>query len=279
MSDKKVWFVTGCSTGFGRCLTEELLINNHQVVATARNISTLDDLAKKYPHQLFAVKLDVTSAEDIKLSVNSAIEKFGRIDVLVNNAGYGMIGALEESDDDEIKRIFDTNVFGLMNMTKAVLPLMRKQKSGHILNLSSVAGFVSTPGFGIYNATKFAVEGLTEALAGEVAGFGIKVTLIEPGPFRTDFANRSLSRATEMSEYNESMKNTRQYIKDADGNQAGDPVRGAKAMIALVELENPPVRIPFGKITMDRINLKINNFQKDLIQYEKMIIETDFPKI
>jgi NADP-dependent 3-hydroxy acid dehydrogenase YdfG len=235
MSDNKVWFVTGCSTGFGRCLTEELLKSHHQVVATARNISSLDDLVKKYPQQIFAVKLDVTNIDDIKAGVAAALERFGRIDVLVNNAGYGMIGALEESDEKEIKRIFDTNVFGLMNMTKAVLPLMRKQKSGRILNLSSVAGFVSTPGFGIY-------------------------------------------RAHEMPEYNESMKSTRQYIKDADGNQAGDPVRGAKAMMELVELENPPVRIPFGKIAVDRIKVKISNFQKDLSLYEKMILETDFPK-
>ena len=278
MSDKKIWFITGCSSGFGRCLTEELLKNGNSVIATARNVKSLDDLFEQYPRHILPLELDVTSTENIKTAIHSAMEKFGRIDVLVNNAGYGMIGALEETDDKEIMRIFDTNVFGLINVTKAMLPFMRAQKSGHILNLSSVAGFAATPGFGIYNATKFAVEGLSEALAGEVRVFGIKVTIIEPGPFRTDFANRSLSRAAEMSEYNESMKNTRQYIKDADGNQAGDPVRGAKAMIDLVEMENPPVRIPFGKIAMDRINVKINNFQKDMKTHEKMILETDFPK-
>jgi NADP-dependent 3-hydroxy acid dehydrogenase YdfG len=278
MSDKKIWFITGCSSGFGRCLVEELLKTDHSVIATARDTKTLSELVEKYPKKILALKLDVTDPKNIKEALATSLEKFGRIDVLVNNAGYGMIGALEESDDAEIKRIFDTNVFGLMNVTKTLLPFMRKQKSGHIINISSVAGFTATPGFGIYNATKFAVEGLSEALAGEVGVFGIKVTIIEPGPFRTDFANRSLSRAKEMPEYDESMKNTRQYIKDADGNQAGDPVRGAKAMMALVEMQNPPVRIPFGKIAMDRIKVKINNFQNDMEKHQKMILETDFPK-
>lgn len=234
MFEKKVWFITGCSTGFGRCLTEELLKANQVVVATARNPKSLEDLVLKYPDQIFPLKLDVTNMNEIENAVKSAFAKYGKIDVLVNNAGYGIIGAIEEVSEAETKRIFDTNVFGLIEVTKTILPYMRKQKSGHILNISSVAGFTSTPGFGIYNATKFAVEGLSEALAGEVSAFGIKVIIIEPGPFKTDFANRSLGHATEILDYAESMKNARLYAKNIDGKQPGDPRKGAQAMIELV---------------------------------------------
>ena len=277
MSEKKVWFITGCSTGFGRCLTEELLITEHKVVATARDPKTLNDLLIKYPDQLLTLALDVTDAKSIKKAVDSAIEKFSRIDVLVNNAGYGIVGAIEEASVSDIQRIFDTNVFGLIEMTKAILPLMRKQRSGNILNISSVAGFASLPGFGIYNSTKYAVEGLSEALYSEVAPFGIKVTIIEPGPFRTDFANRSLARAKEMQEYDEVLNTMRLYTKNIDGKQPGDPIRASKAMIELVAMESPPLRIPFGKMAVERINLKINNFVKDMKHFEKLIKETDFP--
>ncbi|MBC7428679.1 MAG: SDR family NAD(P)-dependent oxidoreductase [Bacteriovorax sp.] len=277
MSDNKIWFITGCSTGFGRSLTEELLKTNHRVVATARDPKTLDDLLKKYPDQLLTLALDVTKKNDIERAVKSAVDKFSRIDVLVNNAGYGIVGAVEEASVEDIKRIFNTNVFGLIEMTKSVLPVMRKQKSGNILNISSVAGFASLPGFGIYNSTKYAVEGMSEALYSEVSPFGIKVTIIEPGPFRTDFANRSLARTGEMSEYDDVLKTMRQYTNNIDGKQPGDPVRGAKAMMELVAMTNPPLRIPFGQMAVDRIQLKINNFTKDMKTFEKLIKETDFP--
>lgn len=275
----KVWLITGCSTGFGRCLVEEVLKHGDRVIATARKVETIQDLVKNYPDQAIALSLDVTKKDQITSAVKKAIEAFGRIDVLVNNAGYGLIGALEEVSEEEISRIFNTNVFGLMEMTKAVLPLMREKKSGHILNLSSVAGFCSTPGFGIYNATKYAVEGLSEALAGEVSSFGIKVTIIEPGPFKTDFASRSLVTAPEHPAYGEAMKLTREYIKKVNGNQPGDPVRASRAMIDLVNHPNPPLRIPFGKVALDRINLKMKNFSSDLRDWEKTILETDFPTI
>lgn len=273
----KVWLVTGCSTGLGRNLVEEILKKGDKAIATARKVETIQDLVREYPGQVIAMSLDVTKKDQINLALKKGLEAFGRIDVLVNNAGYGIIGALEEVESSEVARIFDTNVFGLIEMTKAILPQMRQQKSGHILNISSVAGFSATPGFGIYNATKFAVEGLSEALAGEVASFGIKVTIIEPGPFRTDFANRSLAVSKAMPAYDEAMKATRLYIKNADGNQAGDPVRAAKAMIAIVNDAHPPVRIPFGKIALERINLKMKNFSEDLKKWNKTIIETDFP--
>ena len=278
MSDKKVWFITGCSSGFGRCLTEELLKKHQIVVATARNPKTLDDLLKQYPDQLLTLTLDVTKKSEIYNAVMAAMSKFGRIDVLVNNAGYGIVGALEEASESDIKRIFDTNVFGLIEVTQAILPIMRKQKSGNILNISSVAGFASLPGFGIYNSTKFAVEGLSEALYSEVLSFGIKVTIIEPGPFRTDFANRSLARTSEMSEYDQVLSMMRQYTNNIDGKQPGDPVRAAKAMMTIVEMKNPPLRIPFGKMAVDRIMQKINSFTKDMKIHEKLIKETDFPE-
>ncbi|MBC7540004.1 MAG: SDR family NAD(P)-dependent oxidoreductase [Bacteriovorax sp.] len=274
---EKVWLITGCSTGFGRCLVEEVLKHGDKVIATARKVETIQDLVKNYPDQAIAVSLDVTKKDQIESAVLKAIEVFGRIDVLVNNAGYGLIGALEEVSSSDITRIFDTNVFGLIEMTKAVLPIMRTTGHGHILNISSVAGFTSTPGFGIYNATKYAVEGLSEALAGEVSSFGIKVTIIEPGPFKTDFANRSLVAAQPHPAYESAMRSTREYIQKVDGNQPGDPVRASKAMIELVNQRNPPLRIPFGKIALERINLKMKTFSDDLKIWEKTILETDFP--
>lgn len=273
---KKVWFITGASTGFGRALAEELLKRNYIVVLTARKPETVMDLCQKYPESTQVIKLDVTCASDIVHSVDSAISKWGKIDVLVNNAGYGIVGAVEEVSESEMLRVFNTNVFGLINLTKAVLPHMRKARSGHIINLSSIAGLVSTPGFGIYNATKFAVEGMSEALAQEVKCFGIKVTIIEPGPFRTDFANRSLAVMPEMPEYDEAMIVTRNYIQKVDGNQPGDPVKGAKLMIKLTEIDNPPLRIPLGKMALDRWNGKLEVFSRDLKEWHQEIINCDF---
>lgn len=273
---RKVWFITGASTGFGRALAEELLKNDYNVVLTARNPETVMDLCHKYPESTQAIKLDVTCASDIVHSVDSAMSKWGKIDVLVNNAGYGIVGAVEEVSESEMLRVFNTNVFGLINLTKAVLPHMRKARSGHIINLSSIAGLVSTPGFGIYNATKFAVEGMSEALAQEVKCFGIKVTIIEPGPFRTDFANRSLAVMPEMPEYDEAMIVTRNYIQKVDGNQPGDPVKGAKLMIKLTEIDNPPLRIPLGKMALDRWNGKLTQFNSDLKNWHNEIVNCDY---
>ena len=186
---KKVWLITGCSKGFGRILVEQLLDRtDDSIVATARNLSSIEHFSKTHPDRVLSTQLDVTKEEDIKKTVDAAMKSFHRIDVLVNNAGYGLAGALEECSMDEIRKIFETNVFGPMAMTKAVLPYMRHQKSGYILNISSIAGLIGAAGLSLYNSTKFAVEGLSEGLAQELADFNIKVTLIEPGPFRTDFA-------------------------------------------------------------------------------------------
>lgn len=274
---QNVWLVTGCSTGFGRCLAEELLRNNCQVMMTVRDLSTVDDLVSKYPNSARSIKCDVTNNNEILETITKTLEAFDRIDFLVNNAGYGILGVLEEVSEIEIHKIFNTNVFGLLNFTKAVLPQMRKQKSGHIFNISSVAGLVSMPGFGIYNASKYAVEGASEALADEVKSFGIKVSIIEPGPFRTDFANRSLKVMPEMKEYDEANIITRGYTRRVDGNQPGDPVRAAKAIIAISQMTNPPLRLPFGKMAVERIKGKMESFNNDLVSFEKLILETDYP--
>ena len=194
-NNKKVWFITGSSTGFGRILAEAVLKHGDRVIATARKPEQLDELISMYPETSKAVRLDVTKPKEIKAAVDEAIKTFGEIDVLVNNAGYGLIGALEEVSDDQIRRNFDTIFSGAVRLMRAVLPIMRKQKSGHILNMSAIAGFANEIGFSIYGGAKFALEGVSEALQGEVSPLGIKVTIVEPGPFRTDFIGRSLDRA------------------------------------------------------------------------------------
>jgi NADP-dependent 3-hydroxy acid dehydrogenase YdfG len=196
----RVWFITGCSSGFGRLLAEEVLKAGDKVVATARNIATIADLEKKYPETARALSLDVTHADQIKTAVEQALEHFGHIDVLVNNAGYGLVAAIEEAKDEDIRREIDTNVYGVVNVTRALLPHLRVRKSGHVINLSSIAGIIATPGLGYYNLTKFAVEGFSEALSLELAPLGIKVTLIEPGPFRTEFLSGSLVESGEQIE-------------------------------------------------------------------------------
>ncbi|MBP7939928.1 MAG: SDR family NAD(P)-dependent oxidoreductase, partial [Sediminibacterium sp.] len=192
---KKVWFITGCSTGFGRALALEVLAKGASVVVTARNINDIQDIVEKYPSNSIAVKLDVTIKEDITNAVQQTMDRFGQIDVLVNNAGIGYFASIEESEEAEIRKMFEINVFGLAHMTQAVLPIMRHQKSGHILNIASIGGLRSFPGVGFYNATKYAVDGLSEALYKEVNPLGIKVTIIAPSGFRTDWAGRSAKEA------------------------------------------------------------------------------------
>jgi NADP-dependent 3-hydroxy acid dehydrogenase YdfG len=277
----KVWFITGCSKGFGLAITEELLKSSDaRIVATARNPSTLGELQKQYPDRLLALKLDVTKQSDIEQAVQEAVNKFKRIDVLVNNAGYGLLGALEECSMPDIRQLYDTNVFGLMAMTKAVLPVMRAQMSGHIFNFSSISGLMSNSGWGLYSSTKFAVEGLSESLHGEVANFGIKVTIIEPGPFRTDFANSSsIHLAPALAAYENSPVNKmREYIKDIEGTQKGDPVKAAKIVVQIAEMQDPPLRMLLGNTAYDRILVKLEAFIADVKKNEKTSRSADFDK-
>ncbi|MBD1822928.1 SDR family NAD(P)-dependent oxidoreductase [Cyanobacteria bacterium FACHB-DQ100] len=274
---QKVWFITGSSTGFGRSLTEAVLQHGDRVIATARKPEQLDELVQAYPHTAKAVRLDVTNPQEIDDAIQAAINAFGRIDVVVNNAGYGSIGAIEEISNEAIQRQFETNVFGVLNVTRAVLPILRQQQSGHILNLSSVGGFVAFGATGIYCATKFAVEALSEALSKEVAEMGIKVTIIEPGAFRTDFNGRSLAKPDQlMDEYKSVSGGFLQWLEEMDGKQPGDPDKAAAAMIQVVESDNPPLRLALGADAVSVIEEKLKSMQAELDAWREVSINTAF---
>lgn len=276
-NNTKVWFITGSSTGFGRSLTSSVLKHGDRVVATARKPEQLGDLIDQYPETATSVRLDVTNPQEVRDAVNSALDTFGRIDVLVNNAGYGAIGAIEEVSDDAIRRQFDTNIFGALNVTRAVLPTLRKQRSGHILNISSVGGFVAFGATGIYCATKFALEGLSEALAKEVAPLGIKVTIVEPGAFRTDFNGRGLSVPDQLiDDYASTSGAFLQWMKEMDGKQPGDPDKAAQAMIQVVESDNPPLRLALGADAVGAIDEKLKSFKEELDAWRQVSVNTAF---
>ena len=274
----RTWFITGASTGFGRMLAEEVLKSGGKVIATARNLGKVADLEAKYPRAAKALTLDVTDAGQVDSAVTQAFAQFGQVDVLVNNAGYGVAGAIEEVSEAEFMPMFETNVFGLLQVTRAFLPHLRKQRSGHILNLSSIGGVVAGPGIGFYNATKFAVEGISEALAAEVAPLGIRVTIIEPGPFRTDFLGRSgVVAKTRLADYDSTAGNMRQYFAENDGKQKGDPLRAVQAMIQVVESPNPPLRLLLGASAVQRLRTKLDNWKEEIAAWEKVTVGADFP--
>ena len=273
-----VWFITGCSTGFGRELAALLLSQGYRVVATARDPSKLTGLTAGHEGNALALPLDVTDEAAIADAVRQAEGKFGRIDVLVNNAGYGYLAAIEEGEDAAVRAMFDTNVFGLVAMTKAVLPGMRARKSGHILNLSSIGGLVSFPATGYYHATKFAVEGLSGSLALEVAPLGIKVILVEPGPFRTDFAGRSIGMSrTEIADYAETAGVRRKQTAERSGKQQGDPVRAAQAMIDVVASSNPPLHLLLGAPALDLARKGLAAKAANFDAWEKTTVGADYP--
>jgi NAD(P)-dependent dehydrogenase (short-subunit alcohol dehydrogenase family) len=273
----RVWFITGASRGFGALIAEAALAAGDAVVATARDPAAVT--ARLGSHErLLATRLDVTSEAEAHAAAGQAVKKFGRIDILVNNAGYGLLGAIEEASAAETSKLFATNVFGLLGVTRAVLPHMRRQRSGHIINVSSVGGYTGYPGWGVYGATKFAVEGITEALAGEVAPLGIKVTVVEPGFFRTDFLDEtSLSRtAQHIEDYSESVGKTRSLAADFNHAQRGDPRKLATAFIALANAKNPPLRLPLGSDTVARIEAKNAFVAEELAAWRHVATSTDF---
>lgn len=273
----RVWFITGASRGFGALIAEAALAAGDAVVATARDPATVT--ARLGSHErLLATRLDVTSEAEAHEAAGQAVKKFGRIDILVNNAGYGLLGAIEEASAAETTKLFATNVFGLLGVTRAVLPHMRRQRDGHIINVSSVGGYTGYPGWGVYGATKFAVEGITEALAGEVAPLGIKVTVVEPGFFRTDFLDEtSLSRtAQHIEDYSESVGKTRSLAADFNHAQRGDPRKLATAFIALANAKNPPLRLPLGSDTVARIEAKNAFVAEELAAWRDVATSTDF---
>lgn len=275
----RTWFITGASTGFGRHLAEEVLKAGGNAIATARNLDHVADFEQRYPGKAKALKLDVTNQAEVDSAVTLAIAHFGQVDVLVNNAGYGVAGAIEEVSEAEFMPMFETNVFGLLSVTRAFLPHLRAQRSGHILNLSSIGGLVSTPGMGYYNATKFAVEGLSEALAGELAPLGIHVTIVEPGPFRTDFLGRSgVVAAQQIEDYEATAGNMRRYFTEQDGKQKGDPIRAVHAMMQVVESPNPPLRLILGSIALQRLHTKLDTLQKEIAEWRSVTEGADFPE-
>lgn len=276
---QKVWLITGCSTGFGRSLALAVLTKGDFVAVGARNTNDISDIINQFPDQAIQLKLDVTVPEQINQAVVTTMSRFQKIDVLVNNAGIGYFGAVEESEDAEIRRMFDINVFGLGDMIKAVLPHMRKQRSGHILNISSIGGLRSFPAVGYYNATKYAVDGLSEALQKEVAPLGIKVTIIAPSGFRTDWAGRSASSTKiQIEDYKETAGKNIADIRKASGNQPGDPDRAAAAMIQVVESENPPLRLLLGAGALKGARIKLEELQNNFENWASLTTWADAPK-
>ncbi len=251
---KRVWFITGASRGLGALMAKAALADGNAVVAAGRNVGAIVERVGESP-ALLPVALDVTNEAQAKAAVEAALAKFGRIDVLVNNAGFGLLAAVEESSDADVRRMYDTNVFGLLNVTRAVLPVMRKQRSGHVMNLSSIGGYRAAAGFGVYSSTKFAVEGITEALHAELKPLGIHATVVEPGYFRTDFldATSLLVGKEIIDDYDETSGNVRRFAVGMNHNQPGDPEKLATALVTLADAQTPPLRLPLGTDTLKAI--------------------------
>ena len=274
---ERVWFITGASTGFGRELAKQLLASGARVVATARKPEQLAELKSQYPDTAFILPLDVREQAAVDSAVKAALDRFGGVDVLVNNAGYGVSGAIEEVSEAEFMPMFETNVFGLLRVTRALLPQFRERKSGNIVNLSSIGGLIGTPGVGYYNASKFAVNGLSEALAGEMAPLGVHVTVVEPGPFRTDFLGRSATVAAhQIEDYKQSAGKSREYFETQAGKQAGDPIKAVKAIIAAVEAPEPPRHLVLGKQAYDRMEARLELWKTDLTAWKDTSLGADY---
>jgi len=272
----KVWFITGSSRGLGRALTEAVLEAGHQVVATARRPEQLTDLVKTHGDNIRTAKLDVTSPEEAESAVAAAINAFGRIDVVVNNAGYGFIGAFEEMSTGEFKGQIDTNFWGVVYVTRAVLPILRRQGFGHIIQVTSTGGRGAVPGLSGYHAAKFAVEGFSEALAQEIKPLGLKVTIVEPGGFRTDWAGASLSYALPTEAYTPSVGVMRGHIERMDGQQPGDPRKGAAAILKIAEVAEPPLRLPLGNAAMAFLRHGYRTSAEELERWSDITQSTDF---
>jgi NAD(P)-dependent dehydrogenase (short-subunit alcohol dehydrogenase family) len=278
MSTQKTWFITGASKGFGFEIAAGVLAAGDKVVATVRNQpAQLIGALNNHP-DLLVVVMDVSDETLVRKAVDQAIGQFGRIDVLVNNAGYGLLSGVEEASDAEVRKQYDTNVFGVLNVTRAVLPYMRRQASGHVINISSLFGFGSIPGWGVYGSTKFAIEGITEALAIEVKPLGIHVTAVEPGLFRTNFldAGSFFASSNVIDAYKDTVGPMRSGAGQLDGKQPGDPKKLAHALLKLVNSENPPVHLPLGKDALALYRDKTARLEKELAEWKDTIVSTDF---
>ncbi|MEY4938788.1 MAG: 3-oxoacyl-[acyl-carrier-protein] reductase FabG [Verrucomicrobiota bacterium] len=277
INDTPVWLITGCSSGLGRALATRALARGHRLIATARDPETLVELVAMAPDRCRALALDVADARQVVSVVAQAGQAFGRLDVVVNNAGYGLIGAVEECDEAQIARNFETNFFGAMRVIRAALPILRAQRRGHFVNISAAAVIANYPGFSIYGATKWALEGFSESLAAEVRPLGLKVTIVQPGPFRTDFIARSLERATgQIADYDPSSGKFRRFLETMAGRQPGDPMKAADAIIAAVALENPPLRLVLGKYAIDKTRRKLAAAARELEAGYAAGLATDF---
>ncbi|MGH8782530.1 oxidoreductase [Paraburkholderia sp.] len=274
-----VWLITGCSTGFGRELAKLVLARGWRAVVTARDVSKVEDIVKGHEDQALALPLDVTNRDQIAQVVAQTTARFGRIDALVNNAGYGYLAAIEEGEDDAVRDMFETNVFGLVDMTKAVLPTMRAQKGGFIVNLSSIGGITSFAATGYYHGTKYALEGISESLALEVKPLGIDVLIVEPGPFRTNFAGSSIKQsAVRIADYDATAGERRKQTEARSGNQAGDPVRAAQAIIDASLSDTPPLRLLLGKMALEVARKKLDLLRHDFDTQEATTIGADYPQ-
>jgi short-subunit dehydrogenase len=268
---QKIWFITGISSGLGKALAQSVIENGDFVIGTFRSQIQADAFNNLHKDEAFALTLDITKPNEIDKAFKIITDRFGKVDVLVNNAGFGFAGAIEETSTAETREIFEANFFGSLQLTQTFLPLFRQQKSGHIIQISSHGGFKAFPGFGIYNASKFALEGFSEALAIEVAPLGIKLTIVEPGPFRTNFAGSSFKQAkTIIDDYNSTAGAFRERMKQVDGKQEGDPIKAAQAIIDITKLDTPPLRLPLGKIAIISLNAKLDSVQKDINNFKEI---------
>jgi NAD(P)-dependent dehydrogenase (short-subunit alcohol dehydrogenase family) len=272
------WLITGCSTGFGREIARAALGAGHSVVVTARRADAVQDLVDEFGDRAVAVALDVTNATQIAAAVSAADEAFGGIDVLVNNAGHGYLSAVEEGEDAEVRKLFDVNYFGAVDMIKAVLPAMRARGSGHIINISSMTGLVANPPNAYYSSTKFALEAVTEALAAEVGPLGIKVVAIQPGAFRTDWASRSMKEsAAPIADYTD-VATRKDLIKQFADHLPGDPKKVAEAVLMVAELDEPPLRLLLGRDVLKAMRDKIAALSASIDEWESVTRDVNFPK-
>jgi NAD(P)-dependent dehydrogenase (short-subunit alcohol dehydrogenase family) len=276
MEQKKVWFVTGASKGFGLAIVKQLLAQGASVAATTRNVNELTKAVGSNDHFL-PLSVNLTSEESVADAIKATVDKFGHLDVVVNNAGYGLVGALEELTDEEGRANFNVNVFGLLNVVRKALPYMRQQGSGNIINISSIGGLVGTfPGFGIYCATKFAVNGLSEALYEEVKRFGIHVTVVSPGYFRTNFlaSDSLITPKNIINEYQEVRDSQQMHQEGLNGNQPGDPEKGAAAIIRLANEKNPPLHLFLGQDAYDRASEKLATLKREMEDWKALTVST-----
>lgn len=278
-NESPVWLITGCSTGIGREIARAALEGGERVAVTARNPASVEDLVAAYPGRAIALALDVNDQSQIDAAVRDTEAVFGRVDVLVNNAGYGYVSAIEEGVDDDVRRMFDTNFFGAIATIKAVLPGMRARKSGYIVNISSMTGLVSNPGNVYYSASKFALESLSEGLAKELAPLGLRVSVVEPGLFRTDWSSRSMQESEPtISDYEETIGVRRELIRSSAGGEPGDPRRVGDAILMLSRLESPPLRLLLGGDVLAATRAKLADFEASLKEWEAVTLDVGFPE-